>query len=83
MKRMLVLSSLSALLVTSLPLHAGAQVPPTPPRSEWYAQNDTGHWSDGTRVRIDESCLALPASEQVACSLEAFKAKPFSVIAFV
>ena len=82
MKRLIVLAAL-AVLAASVPTQAGAQVPPTPPRNQWYAQNDTGHWSDGTRVRIDESCLALPASEQVACSLEAFKAKPFTVIAFV
>ena len=82
MKRLIMLAALTV-LAASLPTQAGAQVPPTPPRNQWYAQNDTGHWSDGTRVRIDESCLALPASEQVACSLEAFKAKPFTVIAFV
>jgi hypothetical protein len=78
-----VLATAAAVLLLAMPLEAGAQVPPTPPRDQWYAQNDTGHWSDGTRVRIDESCLSLPASEQAACSLEAFKAKPFSVIAFV
>ncbi len=83
MKRLIVLAGLTALLAASMPLQASAQVPPTPPRNQWYAQNDTGHWSDGTRVRIDETCLALPASEQVACSLDAFKAKPFTVIAFV
>lgn len=82
MKRFVILAAL-AVISASVPTQAGAQVPPTPPRSQWYAQNDTGHWSDGTRVRIDESCLALPASEQVACSLEAFKTKPFTVIAFV
>lgn len=83
MKRVLVLAAISALFATSTPLEAGAQIPPTPPRNQWYAYNDNGHWSDGTRVRIDESCLGLPAEEQVACSLEAFKAKPFTVIAFV
>ena len=84
MKRLFVLGILSALMATLLPSQAGAQqVPPTPPRDQWYAENDTGHWSDGTRVRIDESCLGLPQSEQVACSMEAFRAKPFTVIAFV
>lgn len=83
MKRVLVLAAMSALFATSMPLETGAQIPPTPPRNQWYAYNDAGHWSDGTRVRIDESCLGLPASEQVACSLQAFKAKPFTVIAFV
>lgn len=83
MKRVLVLAAMWAVLAAWMPLEAGAQIPPTPPRDQWYAQNDTGHWSDGTRVRIDHACLGLPASEQVACSLEAFKAKPFTVIAFV
>jgi hypothetical protein len=86
-KRTLTLIAVAGLLATSLPLEAGAQIPPTPPRDDWYAQNDAqnnkGHWSDGTRVRIDESCLSLPESEQVACSLDAFKKKPFTVIAFV
>jgi hypothetical protein len=86
-KRTLTLITVAGLLATSLPLEAGAQIPPTPPRDDWYAQNDAqnnkGHWSDGTRVRIDESCLSLPESEQVACSLDAFKKKPFTVIAFV
>ena len=88
MQRFVVVVSLVALVVVALPLSAGAQsVPPTPPRGQWYAQNDAqdgkGHWSDGARVRIDESCQSLPADQQVACSLEAFKAKPFTVIAFV
>ncbi len=82
MKRLVILAAV-AVFAAAVPTQAGAQVPPTPPRSQWYAQNDTGHWSDGTRVRIDESCLELPASEQAACSLAAFKAKPFTVIAFV
>jgi hypothetical protein len=81
-KRFVILAAL-AVLGAAVPTQAGAQVPPTPPRDQWFAQNDTGHWSDGTRVRIDESCLSLPASEQVACSLAAFKAQPFTVIAFV
>ena len=88
MRRVLVIVSALGVLLAALPGSAGAQsIPPTPPRDQWYAQNDAqngrGHWSDGTRVRIDESCSSLPASEQVACSLEAFKAKPFTVIAFV
>ncbi|HEX9891299.1 MAG TPA: S8 family serine peptidase, partial [Actinomycetota bacterium] len=78
--------ALIAVLAAALPLSGipvGAQeLPPTPPRDQWYAQNDTGHWSDGTRVRIDQACLDLPTEEErVACSLEAFKAKPFVVIA--
>ena len=73
-------------VLASLTLPAGAQVPdlpPTPPRDQWYASNDTGHWSDGTRVRIDDACAGLAADEAVACSLEAFKAKEFVVMAFV
>lgn len=62
---------------------AGAQVPPTPPRDKWYAENDTGHFSTGDRVRIDRSCLGLPKPKQVACSLQAFERKPFVVVAFV
>jgi hypothetical protein len=83
--RALAASALAAGL-TALTAPAQAQVPslpPTPPRDQWFAQNDTGHWSDGTRVRIDESCTDLPESERSACSLEAFKNKPFVVIAFV
>ena len=83
MKRTLILAALTGLLATAMPLEAGAQVLQTPPRDQWYAENDSGHWSDGTRVRIDEACLALPESEQVSCSLEEFKKKPFTVIAFV
>ena len=88
MRRVVVIVSVVAVMLGVLPLSAGAQaVPPTPPRDQWYAQNDAqhgqGHWSDGTRVRIDQSCLSLPASEQVACSMDAFKKKPFTVIAFV
>jgi hypothetical protein len=78
---------LSALLLATLPLTASAQVPPAPPRDQWYASNEAqvgkGHWSDGDYVRIDKACLGLPEPEAVACSLEAFKAKPFTVIAFV
>jgi hypothetical protein len=88
MQRLVVILSLMALALVALPVGAGAQtVPPTPPRDQWYAQNDAqngkGHWSNGARVRIDESCKDLAAQEQVACSLEAFKNKPFTVIAFV
>jgi hypothetical protein len=83
LKRVLALTAVSAFLVTSMLAQASAQVPPTPPRNQWFAENDTGHFNDGTRVRIDESCLSLPAADQVACSLKAFKEKPFTVIAFV
>lgn len=79
--RLLATSILTTIALGALQGAAGAQVPPTPPRDQWYAYNDNGHWTDGTRVRIDESCLSLPQGEQVACSLDAFKKKPFVVIA--
>jgi hypothetical protein len=62
---------------------ASGQVPPTPSRDEWFAENDTGHWSDGTRVRIDEGCLGLPEADAARCSLQAFKERPFVVMAIV
>ena len=62
---------------------AWGQVPPTPPRDQWFAENDTGHFSDGTRVRIDESCVGLPEAEAAACSLEAFRDRPFVVMALI
>ena len=77
----LILCSL-AVPAFGLPI-ANAQVPPTPPRDQWFAENDTGHWSKGTSVRIDGSCKNEPASNKVACSLRAFKKQPFVVIALV
>jgi hypothetical protein len=71
-----------ALAVALAPV-ASSQVPPTPPRKRWFAENDTGHWSDGTRVRIDKSCRDVPRARQVGCSLAAFRKKPFVVVAFV
>ena len=63
---------------------ARAQVPPTPPRDQWFAYNDDSHWGNSkTRVRIDAACSGLPKPKQVACSLEAFRKKPFVVIALV
>jgi subtilisin family serine protease len=82
MRRALLFATLIA-IVASVPVGAGAQVPPTPPRDQWFAENDSGHFSKGTYVRVDESCAKLPASKQGACSLRAFKRKPFVVIAFV
>jgi hypothetical protein len=71
-------------VATALTLPTAAMGNPlTPPRDQWHAQNDTGHWGDGDRVRIDSACAGLPDADAVACSLEAFKAKPFTVIAFV
>ena len=85
--RFLVSAVLATCMIPMLmPAEASAQVPslpPTPPRDQWFAENDTGHWSDGTRVRVDEACRSLPEAEQAACSLDAFKEKPFVVIAFV
>jgi hypothetical protein len=84
MRRLVALAALAALVLGVLPGTVAAQeLPPYPERAEWYAYNDEGHFTDGTRVRIDESCVDVPAEEQVACSLEAFRAKPFTVIAFV
>ena len=69
-------------LVAAVP--ASAQVPPTPPRGQWVAFNDKSHWgNERSHVRIDKTCLGLPKAKQVACSLEAFKKKPFVVIALV
>ncbi len=83
MRRILSLVCLSVVLGGLLAVPAAGQIPPTPPRDQWFAQNDTGHWSDGAHVRVDEACADVPAEEQVACSLAAFRAKPFTVIAFV
>lgn len=80
------LAATLALAVTAGPLDAlGQELPPTPPRDQWHAANDPGfdYWSDGTRVRIDQSCLELPEEEQIPCSMDAFREKPFTVIAFV
>ena len=74
---------LTAALVGALVPSVSAQVPPTPPRSKWFAENDTGHWSDGKRTRVDRSCRDAPRSKRKSCSLGAFKKEPFSVIAFV
>lgn len=71
-----------SLLAASPPAALGQELPPTPPRDQWYAANDFGYWSDGARVRIDESCLGIALEqERVACSLQAFKDRPFVVIA--
>jgi hypothetical protein len=83
MRRSLCLVLLAALAGALVPSLSRAQVPPTPPRDQWFAENDTGHWSERDRVRIDESCLRLPKPRQVSCSLEAFERKPFVVVAFV
>ncbi|MDQ3955637.1 MAG: S8/S53 family peptidase [Actinomycetota bacterium] len=80
MRRSLWLVAFAGLVAALVPLPSQAQVPP---RDHWFAENDTGHWSKGDHVRIDESCLSLPKQKQVACSLKAFDKKPFVVIAFV
>ena len=76
------LAMIGAIVVSAAP-PAAAQVFERPPREEWLAANDFGYWSDGTRVRIDEACLELPEEEQTDCSLEAFRANPFVVVALV
>lgn len=75
---------LGALIAGLFPAPVGAQIPPTPPRDQWFAYNDDSHWGNSkTHVRIDKSCSALPKGKQVACSLRTFRKKPFVVIAFV
>ena len=71
-----------ASMLAAIPAHA--QVPPTPPREEWFAFNDESHWGNGkNQLRIDQKCRDLPAAKQVACSLKVFRAKPFVVIALI
>ena len=72
-----------ALAAVGLPTAGAQEVPPTPPRDQWFAENDTGHWNNKSTVRIDKSCKDEPRSKQVACSLKAFKKKEFVVIALV
>ena len=55
MRRSSCLIALAGLVAALLPLPSQAQVPRTPPRDQWFAENDTGHWSKGDYVRIDES----------------------------
>ena len=83
--RKLFAGAIAGILVTSIAaIPALAQVPPTPPRDQWFAYNDKSHWrNDRTHVRIDKSCQSLPKSRQAACSLPAFKKKEFVVIALV
>lgn len=82
MRRPFALVLVACLCLVAAP--ASGQVPPTPPRDRWFAENDTGHFSDkGSRVRIDESCLDLPEADAARCSLEAFKERPFVVMAIV
>ncbi len=82
MRRTLAIAVTTMLLMMLAPA-GNAQVPPTPARDQWYAQNDTGHWQNPTtRVRIDDTCLGLATeTERMACSLDAFKQRPFVVIA--
>jgi hypothetical protein len=83
MMRRLFAIAVTTMMLLMLAPTSNAQVPPTPPRDQWYAQNDTGHWQNPTtRVRIDDACLSLPTeAERMACSLDAFKKRPFVVIA--
>ena len=78
------LAGLLGALMLAVAVPASAQVPPTPPRDQWFAFNDESHWgNEKDHVRIDKTCLGLPKPKQVACSLEAFKKKPFVVIALI
>jgi Subtilase family len=83
LRRLFIAALVTGALTAGLIPVASGQVPPTPPRKQWFAENDTGHWSNGTRVRIDKNCRDLPQSKRVSCSVKAFKKKPFVVIAFV
>jgi len=84
MRRIVLFVLLTTVAAGVVPLGAHAQVPPTPPRDEWFAYNDDSHWGNGkTHVRIDKSCSSLPKSKQVACSLEVFRKKSFVVIALI
>ncbi|MDQ3956254.1 MAG: S8 family serine peptidase [Actinomycetota bacterium] len=83
MKRHLSYAVAAALLAAFAAPAFGQEVPPTPARSKWFAENDSGHWNNGTTVRIDKSCRNLPKNKQVACSLKVFKKKPFTVIALI
>ncbi|MGH2757316.1 MAG: S8 family serine peptidase, partial [Actinomycetota bacterium] len=74
--------ALVPMALLSLPVRA--QIPPTPPRKQWFAYNDDSHWGNSkTHVRIDKACLGLPKAKQVGCSLDIFEKKPFVVIALV
>ncbi|HWC13933.1 MAG TPA: S8/S53 family peptidase [Actinomycetota bacterium] len=76
------LAAALGLLSVLIAVPARAQVPPTPPRDQWFAYNDDSHFDNPkTQIRIDKSCTRLPKQKQVACSLEAFRRKPFVVIA--
>jgi hypothetical protein len=83
MRRISIVGALAAIVTGLVPTGAGAQeLPPAPPRQQWYAANDFGYWSDGSQVRVDEACQGIAdEAERVACSLEAFRARPFVVIA--
>ena len=82
MRRAFLFLLLGALIAGAFPVPVGAQIPPTPPRDEWFAYNDDSHWGNSrTHVRIDKSCARLPKAKQVSCSLAVFKNKPFVVIA--
>jgi Subtilase family len=79
-----VLAGLLGALFVVAALPASAQVPPIPPRDQWYAFNDESHWgNDKTHVRIDKACAGLPRPKQVDCSLARFRKEPFVVIAIV
>ena len=74
---------ITAALIAGLAPAAPGQVPPTPPRKKWFAENDTGHWSKGKNARVDRACRVGSRAKGSSCSLRAFKRKPFSVVAFV
>jgi hypothetical protein len=80
MRRTLVLAACAALLLVALPASAS---PFEPPRAQWYAENDTGHWGNGERVPFDAGCEDEDEAARSACVLAALRTAPQAVIAFV
>lgn len=53
-------------------------------RSSWYAAGGPGYWTEPSAyVRVDETCESLAEPGRTDCSLDAFRSKPFTVIAFI
>ncbi len=59
-----------------------ALLTPTPGHAV-YATGGLGYWSDGTRTRLDAHCLPLSDLDEEICRVQAFKRKPFVVVAFI
>jgi hypothetical protein len=80
MRRLLLLATLLVLTAAALPASAS---PFEPPRDQWYAENDTGHWGSAERAPVDAGCANEVDDAARACSLEALRAAPQVVIGFV